>query len=248
MGLHDRIKASLAATSKEPPNTEDHPEANTPAKREKNKPAKGSGNSPASRRSEQASNKGRRPAKTGIPPFKEPPIPKGHRALLVACSQTGRASWAVLKEDRASGSYSFVRNLRAAPDPKAMKDKAPSKQPTTPETGSSHRPGELPMEKLDLAGFTCGVCGADGSTGSLIVRCGSCGTLQCRPSGAWHCPGCGAYIEQISSTIDSLASTEGSSYEPPARGGLSAGPSREAITSAAPATTDNTTRKKRRKN
>lgn len=226
MGLPERIKASIAAR--------DDARA---AKNEDDKP-------------KQAAARAKSPGKSGLPPFKAPQIPRGYRALLVACSETRQASWAVLKENP-NKTYSFSRNIRAVPDPKVAKQgeavtsRAASSGAST-DTESSQLPPDISMDRVYLQGFSCGCCGADGSAGSMVVLCGECHTLQCRPHKKWTCPGCGKYIESVQGTIDSVRSTEGSQPTQPARSGLAAGPGREALTSAAPATTDKSTPKKPR--
>ena len=69
-----------------------------------------------------------------------------YRALLVACSETGQASWAVLKEN-ANKTYSFSRNIRAVPDPKTSRENASkdSRPPATSATAGADSP-ELPPD------------------------------------------------------------------------------------------------------
>lgn len=173
--------------------------------------------------------KSRDPAKRGLPAFKPPQLPDNHRAILVACAATGRASWAVLNKvsdsaGAADKTWAFARNITAVPDPK------PGRSARTGLSGprDSARSLDVSVHDVDLKGFSCAGCGAGGSHGSILVRCNLCNTLQCEPAPAWSCPGCGVHIaaDEPMSTFGSLSTNEGSSTDKAraGRGAVGSGP------------------------
>lgn len=152
------------------------------------------------------------PIAEGLPSFKEPQLPHNRRAILVACASR-RASWAVLRpsEEGHARRWRFERNLPAVPEPASA---------TSPNTGSRRGSSgphnddtdapETSIEGIDLGGYACGVCGADGSFGNLFIRCGHCHTLQCQPAQTWQCPGCGPTLgEQPMQDMASLSTSRG---------------------------------------
>lgn len=58
----------------------------------------------------------------GLPPLEEPFVKPGHRVLLMACSKTGRASWADLAPlAKHDGGFRWVGHIPAIPDFAAIK-------------------------------------------------------------------------------------------------------------------------------
>lgn len=198
MGLPDKIKRTLV------------PASNTLGKADRSQtPKKFKG----------SAGKSTRPVGESLPSFKEPQLPEDRRAILVACAHTRRASWAVLRRSREGDArrWRFERNLPAVPDAASA---------NSPNTGSRRdSPGphnddidtpETSIEDIDLAGYACGLCGADGSFGNLFIRCGHCHTLQCQPAQTWQCPGCGIALgEQPMQDMASLSTSGGA---PPGAG------------------------------
>lgn len=140
----------------------------------------------------------------GLPPLEEPVVEPGHRVMLVACSKTGRASWADLeplagRED----AYRWVKNLPAVPDFKAIRG---GKRPGSKSaTGGGSSGDALSDEAVFWNGYHCGVCECDsapvpGHEGVIFWQCSVCRVLYCSGGfvrtgeDAWHmtCPGCGS--------------------------------------------------------
>lgn len=192
MGLPDKIKKTLAAAS------------NTSEQTDK---------SPARKKPTGSARKYARPISEGLPSFKEPQLPEDRRAILVACAHTRRASWAVLRRsgEGAAHHWRFERSLPAVPE------SASASSPNTRSLRGSASPynnltdiPETSIEDIDLAGYACGVCGADGSFGNIFIRCGHCHTLQCQPASTWQCPGCGLTLgEQPMQDMASLSTSGG---------------------------------------
>jgi len=148
----------------------------------------------------------------GLPDFKLPEVPPGYRAMLVVCTQTGKASWAVLNSipgarEAGERGWRFYRNLPAVPE-----TRRPSQAPQqSAGVRDSSADGTISMRDVDLSGFSCGVCGGHGEYAGRLVQCGACDTLQCQPAEVWTCPGCGGQIgERPLGTIQSVAAEEGS--------------------------------------
>lgn len=158
----------------------------------------------------------------GLPVFQSPPLPKGHRAILVACAKTKRASWAVLKEKNPSGSangyrWAFERNITAVP---ATKSGSSAHGGGASASGAAGEP-ELALDDIDLTGFSCGICEAGSSTreGADLIRCGNCQTMQCVPHSLYKCPGCGAQIDTSNVyAMQSLHASQGTEKTPGAAG------------------------------
>lgn len=204
MGLPEKIKNTLTG-SKTPATRAPTTVANKPAA-----PAK----------------KHRNAAEHGLPAFRMPELPAGHRALLIACARTGRASWAVLRSDAASAagarSWRFIRNIPAVPANSASgaaANTATSRRAAT-AASDSNPSSEIAVEDVDFEGFACGICG-DAGEDAILIRCGPCGTMQCKPGSSWQCPGCGARLGDTNvKDMDSLQSQEGQAPSR-ARAGLS---------------------------
>lgn len=207
MGLPDKIKNALSTVGNKP-----QPTDQTPAKSHKNQP-------PA--------RNSKRSITDGLSAFKEPPLPEGTRAILVACATTRRASWAVLRNRNTDNSpyWVFERNIPAVPDTSSAK---PATRPRKDHHGSDSAgdPDGFDTQVADMhfSGYSCGVCGADGSHGAVFVRCVNCNTLQCQPASSWSCPGCGAGLgDRPMQDMTSLSTSAGSSPNTrPTRPGISA--------------------------
>jgi DNA-directed RNA polymerase subunit RPC12/RpoP len=205
MGLPERIKKRLA------------PQGSQARSGEKKESA------PAKRVGKKASGPIQRHADTpGLPVFQSPPLPNDHRAILVACAKTRRASWAMLKEKNPRSSakgyrWAFQRNITAIP---ASKTGSPAHGGGSTASGPAEQP-ELALDDIDLTGFSCGICGAGSSTleGTDLIRCGSCQTMQCVPQALYKCPGCGARIDTSSVyAMQSLHASQGNDKTPGAAG------------------------------
>ena len=159
----------------------------------------------------------------GLPALKEPVIREGNRTVLVACSKTGRASWAEFSPTTGGG-YAWTRNVPAIPDLNAAKRGAPASS-----SEASAQGGGMPASSVVWDHWSCGVCGSrstplPGSEQYFIWRCGICGVLFCtggiHPSpdqaGLWEtqCPGCGSRRtfsdDDEYGTIDELEGRSGS--------------------------------------
>lgn len=206
MGLPDKIKRTLSNKSNTPATPD-----NTPAPKEKNPPGRS-----------------KRPITDGLPAFKQPPLPPERRAILVACASTRRASWAVLKSEGEGPHtrWAFERNIPAVPDTSAPGAAAKRAGPTESTAGAtdSTEP-ETRIADIDFGGYSCGVCGADGSFGNIFIRCGHCKTLHCQPASHWQCPHCGLELgDKPMHDMSSLSTSTGSS--------LHTGPTRPGLASA----------------
>lgn len=189
MGLPEKIKERLSP--KKSGETRPAKKQNVPAKT--NEKSSKPGSAPIARRTEAP----------GLPYFQPPPLPKDHRAILVACAKTRRASWAILKDNAATGSgdgsaaheghrWIFQRNITAVP---AANDGSSDKQAGSVGSRSSG-PGpegpELNPDEVDLTGFSCGVCRTSVHNDGIadLVRCSTCATMMCAPKTLYKCPGC----------------------------------------------------------
>lgn len=203
MGLPERLKSRLAPGGKTTP-------ARQGGQGERSLPDR----TPEKHTARSGGPIARRPDTPGLPVFQQPPLPKDHRAILVACAKTGKASWAIVKEKtpdtegQASGQeWVFQRNITAVPATAGNAPKGGSK-------GSKRKDDDraLDARDIDLTGFSCGVCGT-GKTepgGGRILRCGHCHTLQCAPYTTYKCPGCAAQIDTSKTTaMDSMEASHG---------------------------------------
>lgn len=145
------------------------------------------GNTPAGRQEG-------KPKFKGLPPLKEPIVPSGHRAVLMGCSRTGKASWADLTpigKER----WKWIGNVPAMPDLNRGSGAGHSSQGATAHS--------VPVGDVDWAGYVCGVCETGstpvpGNEEGIFWQCSQCGTLYCsggfRRTGQneWsvNCPGC----------------------------------------------------------
>ena len=157
------------------------------------------------------------PAKTkGLPPLKEPVLSDpANRAVLVACSDTGRASWAEFQKRQGPrhSAYVFLRNVPAVPDLDAARgggsgqslgSKLAGAMKNMPKPGAT---AELGTDEVQWGGWRCGVCDVNRTPVRnfqeiFIWRCGNCSMLHC-PGGfqqqtpgsneEWYvfCPACG---------------------------------------------------------
>jgi hypothetical protein len=226
MGLPEKIKNSLSPkkTRDESPTKIKGKPDNVPAKTRKGNSA------PIARRQEAP----------GLPHFQPPPLPKDHRAILVACAKTRRASWAVIKDNSAKGSshahkWAFQRNITAVPATNAessansgISSVAGGSAGSRGSSSSQTKPA-IDLDSIDLTGFSCGICRASRQTtgAAHLVSCGTCDTMMCVPQDAYKCPGCKTEINTSRlSEMHSLNASKGSrkpSRAPGAPGGSGRG-------------------------
>lgn len=145
----------------------------------------------------------------GLPPLEEPIVEPGHRVVLIACSKTGRASWADLEPlANYEGGFRWVGNLTAVPDLKAIRgeERKGTKRAGGGASGSGNvGGGTLKEGSLYWGGYHCGVCECSscpvpGHEDSIFWQCNACQTLYCSGGfertgeDAWYltCPGCGS--------------------------------------------------------
>lgn len=209
MGLPDKIKKTLDPASNNPQKTDQSP----------------------SKKSKRPVGKPTRPIGEGLPSFKEPQLPQDRRAILIACAHTRRASWAVLRRSGEGDTrrWRFERNLPAVPEATSAAPLNTESRYGSPGTYNNDiDTPETSIEDIDLCGYACGVCGADGSFGNLFIRYGDCHTLQCQPAQRWQCPGCGLALgEQPMQDMASLSTSGGA--HPSARDSLGSTDSARAI-------------------
>lgn len=137
-----------------------------------------------------------------LPPLRSPAVSAGNLAVLVACSKTGRASWAEFqRHEGTSGTYyAWAGNVPAVPDLEAVR-RGDSGGASAATSGSASVPADLMWWRE----WSCGVCGANstpvpGKASSRFWRCGVCAMLYCpggyeaEGGGVWSvsCPGCGS--------------------------------------------------------
>ncbi len=123
--------------------------------------------------------------------------------VLIACSKTGRASWADFEPlAKHNGGFRWVGNLPAVPDLKAAGSKKGASSGAA--TGGGSDAGILSNDSIFWGGYQCEVCKSGsspvpGHEDSLFWQCGTCQTLYCSGGfeqtgeDAWYltCPGCG---------------------------------------------------------
>lgn len=136
------------------------------------------------------------PNKPGIPPVREPELPPGRAATIMACTKTGRAYWIVFKRNsQEEAGWEWERNLTAAPSTKKKHKKA-SANPTQIVKASTG--AALQMGGRDWGGWSCPGCGTAqrvDPSGYVHFRLCPCGTKICLGSGVngdgqQRCPHC----------------------------------------------------------
>jgi len=145
----------------------------------------------------------------GIPPLKEPALPPGRAATLIACTKTRRAYWIVFKRSLASqAGWTWERNIQAVPLPAAHTSSRQISLPMeiTPAGEDLHMGGQ------DWGEWSCPGCGQQQiPRAGYYIHCTpcSCGTYCClgpgRPEdGIAKCPNCGRTIQQTGRTQRSI--------------------------------------------
>jgi hypothetical protein len=126
----------------------------------------------------------------GLPPLEPAVVPPRHRAVLIACSETGRASWAELAP--VGGGWRWIGNVPAVPV---------LNQAQGASGGSAS--ATLPAGTISWGGYRCGVCrkgppNGPGRIGTAEWWRHGCGTIMCpgalrQREVGWvaTCPGCG---------------------------------------------------------
>lgn len=131
---------------------------------------------------------------SGIPPLKEPKLPPGCAAVLIACTRSGRAYWIVF--ERIGSDWCWKLNLPATP--------ADSKAETGLDPRASGDVVELiPMGGKDWGNWSCPGCGqkqiSRGSRNYVHRTPCTCGTPCCLGPGVADdglptCPNCGREV------------------------------------------------------
>lgn len=168
----------------------------------------------------------------GIPSVKDPELPPGRAAALIACTRTRRAYWIVFRSSPDS-EYGWVwdRNIHAVPDETA------SNQLDTTDTGSANEGDEeLPLGGRDWGDWSCPGCGQPqiptGSADFLHRYICRCGLGCCFGPGADStrdptCPNCRRRIPKEAQMRTSIANTRHASQLPDATRELSTPDRRE---------------------
>lgn len=159
----------------------------------------------------------------GIPPIKDPQLPPGRTAALIACTRTRRVYWIVFKQAPES-EYGWIweRNVPAVPDEHA------NNQFDTATARSCNEGGEkLPLGGRDWGDWSCPGCGQPqilaGDNDFIHRRICKCGLGCCLgpgPDGATvpTCPNCQSRIPEEAQIRRTLAGTQHASQLPHAAG------------------------------